>query len=273
MGTALSTARAERDSRCVATALGEPPGGCTSCGALLAGKYCHRCGQERVEGRLTTGQFLHDLARRILRLDVAYAVTIWRSLRSPGRLVNDYLAGRRAGILDPLQYYVSSMFTQILVSGVTLVVAPLIARTSAVAWLGSLGGTVAIKILFTLWAGLVWRLLFASQGRNLGEIFVFTTYVSATISLLWTVLPLIDLAVPMDLARSGTTVAGVTLGIEVVYATYAVRDWLQRSVALSFAGVAAVLSVGYFALALLLGVEHAVSFAPLSVPTRHGAGG
>jgi hypothetical protein len=97
--------------------------------------------------------------------------------------------------------------------------------------------------------------------------------VSATTSLLWTALPLIDLAVPIDLARSEAAVAGITLGMEVVCATYAVHDWLQRSIVMSLAGVASVLSVGYFGLALLLGPEHAVSFAPLSVLTRHGAGG
>ena len=223
-----------------------------------------------MEGRLTTREFFRDLARRMLRLDVAYAVTLWRTLRSPGRLVDDYVAGRRAGILDPLQYYVSSMFTQILVSSVTLIVAPLINRTSAVSWLSGLGGVVAIKFLFILWAGILWRLMFGGRRRNLAEILVFTTYLAASTSLLWTALPLLDLAVPMDLARSEAWVAGITLGIEVLYATYAVHDWLQRSVALAFAGVASVLAVGYFGLALLLGPEHAVSFAPLSVLTRHG---
>jgi len=214
-----------------------------------------------------------EVARRILRLDVAYALTLWRTLRSPGRLVEDYLAGRRAGTLDPVQYYMSSMFTQVLVSSVTLIVAPLINRTSAVSWLSSLGGVVAIKFLFILWAGILWRVLFRSQRRNLAEIFVFTTYVGATTSLLWAALPLIDLAVPVDLARSEGSVAAVTLGIELIYATYAVHDWLQRSVTLAFAGVATVLSVGYFGLVLLLGPEHAVSFAPLSILTHRAAAG
>jgi Protein of unknown function (DUF3667) len=246
---------------------------CISCGTALIGEYCHSCGQQRVAGRLTTREFLRDLARRILRLDAAYAVTLWQTLRSPGRLVNDYLAGRRAGILDPVHYYISSMFTQILVSSVTLIVAPLINRTSAVSWLGSLGGVVAIKFLLILWAGVLWRVMFRSRNRNLAEILVFTTYISATTSLLWTALPVIDLAVPMDLAKNEATVAAITLGIEVIYATYAVHDWLQRSVLLAFAGVASVLSVGYFGLVLLLGPEHAVSFAPLSILTRHVAGG
>ena len=245
---------------------------CTSCGTALIGSFCHVCGQQQLSGRLTTSEFLRDLARRVLRLDAAYARTLWRTLRSPGQLVDDYLNGKRSGIFDPLQYYISSMFTQVLVSSITLIVAPLIDRTSAITWLGGLGGVVAIKFLFIIWAGFVWRVLFRSDHRNLAEILVFTTYGAATTSLLWTALPLLDLAVPYDLARSEASVAAVTLGIEVVYMTYAVHDWLRRPVWVAFAGVASVLSVGYFGLVLLLGPDHAVSFAPLSVLTRHGTG-
>jgi hypothetical protein len=60
--------------------------------------------------------------------------------------------GVQAGGLDPVHYYISSMFTQVLVWSVTLIVAPLIDRTSAVSWLGSLGGVVVIKFLLILWA-------------------------------------------------------------------------------------------------------------------------
>jgi hypothetical protein len=151
----------------------------------------------------------------------------------------------QAGGLDPVRYYISSMFTQVLVSSVTLIVAPLIDRTSAVSWLGSLGGVVIIKFLLILWAGILWRAMFCSQNRNPAEILVFTTHISATISLLWSPLPLIDLAVPMDLTQNEATVVGITLGIEVVYAAYAMNDWSQRSVVLAFAGFASVLSVGY----------------------------
>jgi hypothetical protein len=98
----------------------------------------------------------------------------------------------QAGGLDPVHYYISSMFTQVLVSSVTLIVAPLIDRTFAVSWLGSLGGVVLIKFLLILWAGTLWRVMFRSRNRNLAEILVFTTHISATISLLWTPLPLID---------------------------------------------------------------------------------
>ena len=241
---------------------------CGSCGTLLVGDYCHACGQRRVDARLTVGAFLADVARRVLRVDVAFAVTFWRTLRGPGALVSDYLTGRRQGILDPLHYFVSSVFAQFVVASITRALAPLISRESAMSWLGSLGGIVAIKIGLILWAGMLWRLMFRSRIINLAEIYVFTTYAAATTGLLWALLPLLDLAVPFDLARSEASVATITLGIEVVYVTYAVHDWVPRPLWKVFFGVACVLLVGYSILAAALGVDQAVSFAPLSALTR-----
>src|SRR5580700_5848074 len=76
---------------------------CSNCGAALTGEFCAACGQRRLE-RLTLGGFATDVVRRVFRFDKALAVTVWRMLREPGRLVNDYLAGRRSGYLDPLHY-------------------------------------------------------------------------------------------------------------------------------------------------------------------------
>jgi hypothetical protein len=133
--------------------------------------------------------------------------------------VSDYLTGHRAGILDPLQYFVSSVFIQIIVSGITTTIAPLLDRDSAMSRLGQLGGMVAVKILFILWAGALWRALFRSHHFNLGEIYVFTTYAMATTGLLWSLLPIADLPIPVVLARSEVWVAAVTLCVELIYIT------------------------------------------------------
>ena len=237
---------------------------CGTCGTLLIGEYCHSCGQRRLFGRLTGTSFIADVVKRVMRVDASFVVTLWRCLRAPGSLVNDYLAGRRARMLDPLQYFISSVFIQIIVSGVTTAVAPLLNRESAESWLGQLGGMVAIKILFILWAGTLWRTLFRSRRFGLGEIYVFTTYAMATTGVLWSSLPIADLLIPVVLARSEIWVAAITLGIEVIYLTYAVRDWTKRPVWQVLLGVSSILIAGYSILAYFIGVNHAVAFAPLS---------
>src|ERR1700689_5756381 len=92
---------------------------CSSCGAGLMGEYSAGCGQRRLAGRRTLPQLASEVGRRVLRFDKAFALTMWRMLREPGRLVPDYLAGRRAGYLDPIQYLLSCVFVQLAVTGFT----------------------------------------------------------------------------------------------------------------------------------------------------------
>ena len=88
--------------------------------------------------------------RRVLRFDRALLTTFGRALYQPGTLTEDHLAGRRQRILDPIHYYVSAIFMQILASALTRALAPVLDRESALSWLGSIGGVVAIRIIVVL---------------------------------------------------------------------------------------------------------------------------
>ena len=87
-------------------------------------------------------------------------------------------------------------------------------------WLGQLGGMVAIKILFILWAGTLWRAVFRSREFGRGEIYVFTTYAMDTTGVLWSLLPIADLLLPVMLARSEGWVAAVTLAWTTQYRSH-----------------------------------------------------
>src|SRR5690606_21479332 len=79
---------------------------CPSCGAGLTGRYCAECG-ERSTGRadLSLLAFLKDALYELANADSR----VWRSLRSlllqPGRLSEEYLAGRRRPWLGPVQLF------------------------------------------------------------------------------------------------------------------------------------------------------------------------
>jgi hypothetical protein len=229
---------------------------CPSCGAQLFGDYCHACGQRRVEGRITVGAFVGDVARRVFRFDKAFAITFWRMLREPGALVQDYITGRRQGYLDPIQYFISSVFVQVCIAAITRQLAPVLNRTSAVNWLESLTGVVAVKILIIFWMGTLWRLLFRPIRYNLGEIYVFAAFAFATTGLLWSLLPVIDLIVPYPLGANSLLVAIVSGGIEAAYLTYAVRGFSQLPLGTCLFRVTSVLALGYLLLAEVVGLEH-----------------
>jgi hypothetical protein len=241
---------------------------CANCDTPLLGPYCHVCGQPRRDGRLTLNAFASDVLRRVFRFDKAIAVTFWRMLRAPGVLVPDYLAGRRSGMLDPIHYFISSVFVQIVIAAFTQAVALRVDRASALMWVGQLGGFVAFKILIIFWMGTVWRVLFRDGRYNLAETYVFATYAFATTGLLWALLPVIDLIVPAPLGANAVTVSIVTTGIEVIYLTYAVASITRLALPASFVRVGAVLIVGYALLAVAVGVDRTITLLLPPLPNQ-----
>ncbi len=84
-------------------------GPCLNCGAQVAGKYCHECGQSvRVHRTLTA--FWHDFTHSILHFEGK----IWRTLPllffRPGQLTRRYVNGERARFVSPLALFLFSVF-------------------------------------------------------------------------------------------------------------------------------------------------------------------
>ena len=249
------------------TKLNDSSARCASCRALLVGRYCHACGQQRITHRLTLREFYGDLVRRVLRFDRALLTTLGRALRNPGTLAEDYLAGRRQGILDPIQYYVSSIFVQLLAAALTRAFAPLVDRPSALSWLGTIGGIVAFRMVVALWMGTLWRLLYGPMRHNLAEALVFSIYAFGTVGTLWALLPLIDLAIPFPLGSNRLTVIAVCLAIELAYLSFGVRAFGAHSLRSALWRVALVLLIGYATLFIL---ARSVGVAEVMLPPVRG---
>jgi hypothetical protein len=77
---------------------------CANCGAELAGRYCHQCGQEGTAASVRSGYL-----RKVLADAVSIDGKTLRSLRDlafrPGFLTREYLAGRRVRHTEPAQLY------------------------------------------------------------------------------------------------------------------------------------------------------------------------
>ena len=241
---------------------------CPNCSTTLVGEYCHTCGQRRIDRRLSVREFLSDVVRRVFRFDKAFALTFWDMLRSPGPLVADYIEGRRRGRIDPIHFFISSVFVQIVIAGFTRAVAPLVLRTSAFGWLERLGGVVAIKILIIFWMASIWHLLFRPVRYNLAEIYVFATYVFGAIGLLWAFVPIIDVLVPWPLGANPSVVAVVMIGIEIVYTSYAVKQFARLPAMIAFLRVGIVLAIGYGVLVALVGAERAIGLLLPPMPAQ-----
>jgi len=233
-----------------------PRSNCPNCDAVLIGAYCHECGQKRLASRLTAREFFGDILRRVFRYDKALLHTFSLALRRPGALADDYLEGRRRGILDPVQYYVSSVFLQFVVVVLTRLLAPLMERMSALNWLGTIGGIAATRIVAVFVLGGLWQLLYRPTRRNLAENYVFALYAFATVGILWSLLPLIDLAVPAALGESPGVIAAVCLALEACYFVFAVSGFARTSIFDAAWRIAIVFAIVYGALFLLGGEAH-----------------
>ena len=82
---------------------------CLNCSTLLAGDYCHTCGQRGHVHRTLTA-FFHDLLHGVLHFEGK----TWRTLPllawRPGELTRAYVEGQRARFVSPLALFLFSVF-------------------------------------------------------------------------------------------------------------------------------------------------------------------
>lgn len=92
---------------------------CANCGAGLAGRFCHRCGQEAVELRVPLRRLLADALGDLLAFDSRIARTAWPLVARPGLLTAEWCRGRRVAFVPPLRLYVFVAALFFLVMAVT----------------------------------------------------------------------------------------------------------------------------------------------------------
>ena len=79
---------------------------CPNCGAALVGRYCHECGQKRIEPRERRfAWFVQQVFRAVAMLDGRLPRSAGRLLLRPGRLDRDWLEGRRRVNVAPLSLF------------------------------------------------------------------------------------------------------------------------------------------------------------------------
>jgi hypothetical protein len=78
---------------------------CRNCGAPLAGAFCSDCGQSGDVHVPTTHELIHETLEGITHSDSRLWVTLNYLLFMPGKLTNEFIAGRRVSYLPPIRLY------------------------------------------------------------------------------------------------------------------------------------------------------------------------
>ena len=140
---------------------------CANCGAALGGRFCQHCGQAAHVHR----SLLH-LAEELLHGIFHFETRAWRTLAElawrPGRMIREYIHGRRARYVPPLALFLFMMFALFLVFSMTTSVgetgdAPA-HGAAATPTAAASGGASSVRAGDTHWLALVMR-----GKRPLGE--------------------------------------------------------------------------------------------------------
>jgi hypothetical protein len=79
---------------------------CANCGTELEGKFCHKCGQENLELKENFGHMMTHAISDYFHFDHQFFHTLKPLVFSPGKLTNEYVAGRRVQYLHPVKMYI-----------------------------------------------------------------------------------------------------------------------------------------------------------------------
>lgn len=90
---------------------------CRNCGAALGGEYCAQCGQSRRHFLRFFPSVVGDFIAETFEIDGRLSRTLRTLLLQPGKLTNEYLAGRRVYYSPPARFYLfSSLIAFLLIS-------------------------------------------------------------------------------------------------------------------------------------------------------------
>jgi hypothetical protein len=96
-----------------------PTAHCKNCNAVLLGRFCANCSQAADVHVPSTMELVHDLLEGLTHSDSR----LWRTLKflwfKPGRLTQEFVAGRRAAYLPPFRLYLILSIVFFLIASVT----------------------------------------------------------------------------------------------------------------------------------------------------------
>lgn len=98
---------------------------CLNCSNELRGKFCHECGQKAATHRFTIHEWLHEIPHSIFHIDGGFFHTFKNLCLRPGKMIREYLDGRRKSYFSPFLYL-------LIMCGIFIVVSHLVADASEI---------------------------------------------------------------------------------------------------------------------------------------------
>jgi hypothetical protein len=78
---------------------------CQNCGREVHDAYCSHCGQKAKEERIDFAYLRHEILHFFTHIEQGFLFTSWHMLVSPGRVVTDFVKGKRKNYQSPVSYF------------------------------------------------------------------------------------------------------------------------------------------------------------------------
>lgn len=77
---------------------------CLNCSNKFDGNFCNDCGQKAATHKFTMHEWLHEIPHSIFHVDSGFFYTFKNLWLRPGKMINEYLDGKRKNSFSPFLY-------------------------------------------------------------------------------------------------------------------------------------------------------------------------
>lgn len=78
---------------------------CLNCGAAIQHEFCPYCGQKKDVEKLNWHSFIHEIGHFFTHIEKGFLTTSFQLLIRPGRVIKEYLEGKRKKYHKPVSFY------------------------------------------------------------------------------------------------------------------------------------------------------------------------
>ena len=76
-----------------------------NCGEKVVGSYCTHCGQKTIEQRISFHYISHEVLHFFTHFEKGFLFTSWNMLAKPGKVVTDFVKGKRKIYQPPVSFF------------------------------------------------------------------------------------------------------------------------------------------------------------------------
>lgn len=173
---------------------------CLNCANRFEGNFCPNCGQDAHEHRINATSILHDIPHSVLHIDRGFFHTVLALFTHPGKMLEEYLAGKRIKYFRPIAYVlIMTTVATFVLKGIRLWVEKIYAgQNPGMAFPGSHGFfqhylSVFIFIMIPITSLVCWLFFFNNRRLNFWEHLVINTFIAAQLNIIVILIKLVGL--------------------------------------------------------------------------------